>query len=45
MVNSVAAEKRGGEREQPRDLEQAQHGQRHLGSNNNQSTFARHFRN
>ena len=46
MVNSVAAEKGGGDREQPRDLEQAQHGQGHLGSNNNKqmSTFARHFR-
>ncbi|MCP3664105.1 MAG: hypothetical protein GY696_16715 [Gammaproteobacteria bacterium] len=44
LVNSVAPEKRGGEREQPRDLEQAQRGQRHLGSNHNQmSTFDRQF--
>ena len=45
LVNSAAVEKRGGEREQLRDLEQAQHGQKHLGSNNNQmSTFDRQFR-
>ncbi|MCP3668063.1 MAG: hypothetical protein GY696_37170, partial [Gammaproteobacteria bacterium] len=31
LVNSAAVEKRGGEREQPRDLEQAQQGQKHLG--------------
>ena len=45
LVNSAAVEERGGEREQPRDLEQAQHGQKHMGSNNKQmSTFGRHFR-
>ncbi|MCP3663073.1 MAG: hypothetical protein GY696_11350 [Gammaproteobacteria bacterium] len=31
LVNCAAAEKKGGEKEQVRDLEQAQHGQRHLG--------------
>ena len=45
LVNSAAVEERGGEREQPRDLEQAQHGQKHMGSNNKQmSTFGRQFR-
>ncbi|MCP3664980.1 MAG: hypothetical protein GY696_21200 [Gammaproteobacteria bacterium] len=45
LVNSAAVEERGGEREQPRDLEQAQHGQKPMRSNNKQmSTFGRQFR-
>ncbi len=45
-MNSVAAEEGGGERRQPRDLKQAQHGQGYRDSNNNKqlSTFARHSR-
>ena len=37
LVNSAAVEERGGEREQPRDLEQAQHGQNYIGSKNKQA--------
>ena len=43
-MNSAAVEERGGEREQPRDLEQAQHGHNHIGSRNKQISTFRQFR-
>ena len=44
MLNSAAAEEREGAREQSQDLEQAQHGQNHIGSKKKQISTFRQFR-